>query len=64
MSKLPLLGQLVKQRIDAAAENICKQFERTVARYEDQLSHLRDKDTKLKLLEAVFNSKVQLHRSG
>ncbi len=64
MSKLQMLRALVKQRLDAAAEDICGLFERTVADYEEELSRLKENGRRHKLLDVVFNPKVQLHRSG
>lgn len=64
MSKLLMLRQLVKQQLDSAADKICEEFERTASDYEEELSQFRQNDGNLKLLNAVFNPKVQLNRLG
>ncbi|XP_039645016.1 RNA polymerase-associated protein LEO1-like [Perca fluviatilis] len=57
------LRLVVKQRLDAAAEEIFGLFEKTRADYEEQLSRFKEDEQRHKLLDDVFNSKVQLHRS-
>ena len=58
MSKVQTLRVVVKQRLTAAAEEIFELFERTIAEYEEELCRHR------KLLDAVFQPQVQLHRTG
>ena len=58
MSKVQTLRVVVKQRLTAAAEEIFELFERTIAEYEEELCRHR------KLLDAVFQPRVQLHRTG
>ena len=48
----------MKQRLTAAAEEIFELFERTIAEYEEELCRQR------KLLDAVLQPQVQLHRTG
>ena len=48
----------MKQRLTAAAEEIFELFERTIAEYEEELCRQR------KLLDAVTEPQVQLHRTG
>ncbi|XP_036949790.1 zinc finger and SCAN domain-containing protein 2-like isoform X2 [Acanthopagrus latus] len=57
MSKVQTLRVVVKQRLTAAAEEIFELFERTIAEYEEELCRHR------KLLDAVFQPQVQLHRT-
>ena len=63
MSELEGLRLVVKQRIDAAAEEIFGLL-KTRADYEEQLSRFKESERRHKLLDDVFNPKVQLHRSG
>ena len=58
MSKVQTLRVVVKQRLTAAAEEIFELFERTIAEYEEELCRHR------KLLDAVLQPQVQLHRAG
>ena len=58
MSKVQTLRVFVKQRLTAAAEEIFELFERTIAEYEEELCRQR------KLLDAVLQPQVQLHRTG
>ncbi|XP_041664780.1 gastrula zinc finger protein XlCGF57.1-like [Cheilinus undulatus] len=63
MSKVRMLRSLVNQRLTAAAEEIFELFERTIAEYEEQLSRSKEENHRQqKLLDAVFNPEVQLHR--
>ncbi|XP_039643255.1 uncharacterized protein LOC120550670 [Perca fluviatilis] len=62
MSELEGLRLVVKQRIDAAAEEIFGLL-KTRADYEEQLSRFKESERRHKLLDDVFNPKVQLHRS-
>ncbi|XP_030265076.1 zinc finger protein OZF-like [Sparus aurata] len=57
MSKVQTLRVFVKQRLTAAAEEIFELFERTIAEYEEELCRHR------KLLDAVLQPQVQLHRT-
>ena len=58
MSKVQTLRVFMKQRLTAAAEEIFELFERTIAEYEEELCRQR------KLLDAVLQPQVQLHRTG
>ena len=58
MSKVQTLRVFVKQRLTAAAEEIFELFERTISEYEEELCRHR------KLLDAVLQPQVQLHRAG
>ncbi|XP_030266983.1 uncharacterized protein LOC115578259 isoform X7 [Sparus aurata] len=57
MSKVQTLRVFGKQRLTAAAEEIFELFERTIAEYEEELCRQR------KLLDAVLQPQVQLHRT-
>ncbi|XP_030267026.1 zinc finger protein 415-like isoform X3 [Sparus aurata] len=57
MSKVQTLRAFMEQRLTAAAEEIFELFERTIAEYEEELCRQR------KLLDAVTEPQVQLHRT-
>ncbi|XP_039676467.1 zinc finger and SCAN domain-containing protein 12-like [Perca fluviatilis] len=64
MSQVEMLRAFVKQRLTAAAEEIFEQFERTIAEYEEELkSSSKEIDRQQKLLDAVRNPEVGLHRA-
>ncbi|XP_074470435.1 uncharacterized protein LOC141754901 [Sebastes fasciatus] len=64
MCKVQMLRALVKQRLTAAAEEICGLFERTIAEYEEELSRSKEENERQqKLLDAVFSSQLQIHRA-
>ncbi|XP_074470433.1 uncharacterized protein LOC141754899 [Sebastes fasciatus] len=64
MCKVQMLRALVKQRLTAAAEEICGLFERTIAEYEEELSRSKEENERQqKLLDAVFNPQLQIHRA-
>ncbi|XP_039640385.1 zinc finger protein 271-like [Perca fluviatilis] len=58
MSKAEMLRLLVKERLDAAAEDIFRLFATKIADKKEELTRLKEKERQEKLLE------VQLHRSG
>lgn len=58
MSSVQSLRAFVSQRLTAAAEDIFRLFERTVAEYEEELRRQRQ------LLDAVLKPEVRLHRAG
>ena len=65
MCKVQMLRALVKQRLTAAAEEIFGLFERTIAEYEEELSRSKEENERQrKLLDAVFNPQLRLHRAG
>ncbi|XP_033493238.2 uncharacterized protein LOC117263730 isoform X1 [Epinephelus lanceolatus] len=65
MPKAQMLRALVKQRLTAAAEEIFGLFERTIAEYEEELSRSKqENERQRKLLDAVFNPRLQLHRAA
>ncbi|XP_078020599.1 uncharacterized protein LOC144459804 [Epinephelus lanceolatus] len=64
MSKVQMLRALVKQRLTAAAEEIFGLFERTIAEYEEELCRSKEENERQrKLLEAVLNPQLRLHRA-
>ncbi|XP_059205827.1 oocyte zinc finger protein XlCOF8.4-like isoform X1 [Centropristis striata] len=64
MSKVQTVRALVEQRLTAAAEEIFGLFERTIAEYEEELCRSKEKNERQqKLLDAVFNPQLQLHRA-
>ncbi|XP_049424593.1 zinc finger protein 501-like isoform X16 [Epinephelus fuscoguttatus] len=64
MSKVQMLRSLVKQRLTAAAEEIFGLFERTIAEYEEELCRSKEENERQrKLLDAVFNPQLRLHRA-
>ncbi|XP_056281862.1 zinc finger protein 333-like [Pseudoliparis swirei] len=58
-----MLRLLVKQRLHAASEHTLGLIDRFTADYEEEVSRLRENERRHKLLEAVFNPRLQLHRS-
>ncbi|XP_033465404.1 uncharacterized protein LOC117245907 [Epinephelus lanceolatus] len=64
MSKVQMLRALVKQRLTAAAEEIFGLVERTIAEYEEELCRSKEENERQrKLLDAVTNSQLGLHRA-
>ncbi|XP_032393889.1 gastrula zinc finger protein XlCGF57.1 [Etheostoma spectabile] len=64
MSKVQMLNALVKQRLTAAVEEIFGLFERTIAEYEEERCRSKEENERQrKLLDAVFNPKLQLRRT-
>ncbi|XP_044192010.1 gastrula zinc finger protein xFG20-1-like isoform X1 [Thunnus albacares] len=64
MSKVQMLRASVTQRLTAAAEEIFVLFERSIAEYEEELSRSKkENERQRKLLDAVFNPQLQLHRA-
>ncbi|XP_031730199.1 uncharacterized protein LOC116398222 isoform X1 [Anarrhichthys ocellatus] len=64
MSKVQMLRSLVNQRLTAAAEEIFGLFEGTIAEYEEEVSALKEENERQqKLLDAVFNPQLRLHRA-
>ncbi|XP_068589581.1 gastrula zinc finger protein XlCGF26.1-like [Cebidichthys violaceus] len=64
MSKVQMLRCLVNQRLTAAAEEIFGVFERTIAEYEEELCRSKEENERQrKLLDAVFNPQLRLHRA-
>jgi len=62
MSKVETLRAFVNERLTAAAEEIFELFERTIA--EELESTLKDNQRQQKLLDALLNPEVRLHRTG
>ncbi|XP_078112511.1 uncharacterized protein LOC144521778 isoform X2 [Sander vitreus] len=64
MSKVQMLRAFVNQRLTAAAEEIFGLFERTIAEYEEVLCRSKEENERQqKLLDAVLNPEVRLHRA-
>ncbi|XP_034736165.1 zinc finger protein 699-like isoform X2 [Etheostoma cragini] len=64
MSKVQMLRALVHQRLTAAAEEIFGLFERTIAEHEEELCRFKKENERhRKLLHAVCNPEVRLHRA-
>ncbi|XP_078112520.1 uncharacterized protein LOC144521785 [Sander vitreus] len=64
MSKVQMLRAFVNQRLTAAAEEIFGLFERTIAEYEEVLCRSKEENERQqKLLDAVFNPQLRLHRA-
>ncbi|KAM6942384.1 uncharacterized protein PEZ65_004265 [Lycodopsis pacificus] len=64
MSKVQMLRCLLNQRLTAAAEDIFGLFERTIAEYEEEVSALKEQNERQrKLLDAVYNPQLRLHRA-
>ncbi|XP_063755998.1 gastrula zinc finger protein XlCGF57.1-like [Eleginops maclovinus] len=66
MCKVRILRELVKQRLTAAAEEICVLFERTIAEYEEELSRAKgenERQRKLLHAHAAFQPQLRLHRA-
>ena len=58
MTEVQTVRVFMQQRLTAAAEEIFELFERTITENEEELCRQR------KLLDAVYNPQVQLHRAG
>ncbi|XP_035859565.1 uncharacterized protein LOC116036342 isoform X2 [Sander lucioperca] len=64
MSKVQIMRAFVNQRLTAAAEEIFGLFERTITEYEEELEFsLKENHRQQKLLDAVLNPEVRLHRA-
>ncbi|XP_039664073.1 splicing factor 3A subunit 1-like [Perca fluviatilis] len=64
MSKVQMLRDFVNQRLTAAAEEIFELFDRTIAEYEEELGRSKEENERQqKLLDAVCNPEVRLHRA-
>ena len=60
-----MLRATMKQRLTAAVEEIFGLFERTIAEYEEEVSRSKqENDRQRKLLDAVLNPEIRLHRAG
>ncbi|XP_049927598.1 zinc finger protein 583-like [Epinephelus moara] len=63
MTKAQMLRAVVQQRLIAAAEEIFGLFERTIAEYEEELCRSQMESMRQrKLLDAVYNPQLRLHR--
>ena len=59
------LESFVKERLSAAAEEICGTLGRILTEYEDEASRLKqDIDCKRRLLDLILKPRVKLHRAG
>ncbi|XP_035859541.1 gastrula zinc finger protein XlCGF57.1-like isoform X2 [Sander lucioperca] len=64
MSKVQMLRAFVNQRLTAAAEEIFELFVTTIAEYEEELGRSKEEnEQQRKLLDAVCNPEVRLHRA-
>ncbi|XP_075947921.1 uncharacterized protein LOC142949917 isoform X2 [Anarhichas minor] len=64
MSEVQMLRCLLNQRLTAADEEIFGLFERTIAEYEEERSALKEENERQRrLLDAVFNPQLRLHRA-
>ncbi|XP_045914751.1 uncharacterized protein LOC123976543 isoform X3 [Micropterus dolomieu] len=64
MSKIQMLRGFINQRLTAAAEEIFGLFERTISEYEEELCRSKEENQRhRKLLDAVFQPEVRLHRA-
>ncbi|XP_074542173.1 uncharacterized protein LOC141802536 [Halichoeres trimaculatus] len=64
MSKVEVFREFIGKRLSAAAEEIFELFERTIAEYEEQLCRSKEENQRQqKLLEAVYNPEVRLHKA-
>ncbi|XP_030287027.1 uncharacterized protein LOC115589965 isoform X2 [Sparus aurata] len=64
MSKVQILRSLVKQRLTAAAEEICALFERTIAEYEEELCRSTEQNQRHRnLLDSALTPQLRLHRA-
>ncbi|XP_038581229.1 zinc finger protein 250-like [Micropterus salmoides] len=65
MSKVQMLRGFINQRLTAAAEEIFGLFERTISEYEEELCRSKEENQRhRKLLDAVFQPEVRLHRAA
>uniref|UniRef100_A0A8C6V5I8 C2H2-type domain-containing protein n=1 Tax=Neogobius melanostomus TaxID=47308 RepID=A0A8C6V5I8_9GOBI len=63
MSKSQTLRALVKERLTAAADEICVLFERTIAEYEVELCRSNEENKRKQLLlDSTLNPRVPLHK--
>ncbi|XP_023253061.1 zinc finger protein 835-like [Seriola lalandi dorsalis] len=64
MSKAEMLRVSVSQRLTAAAEEIFRLFETTIAEYEEELCRSKlENERQRRLLDAVLKPEVRLHRA-
>ncbi|XP_041664817.1 gastrula zinc finger protein XlCGF57.1-like [Cheilinus undulatus] len=64
MSNIQMLRSVVDQRLTAAVEEVFELLQRAISEYEDQLSRAKEENHRQqKLLDAVYNPEVQLHRA-
>ncbi|XP_041664812.1 gastrula zinc finger protein XlCGF57.1-like isoform X1 [Cheilinus undulatus] len=64
MSNIQMLRSVVNQRLTAAVEEVFELLQRAISEYEDQLSRAKEENHRQqKLLDAVYNPEVQLHRA-
>ena len=58
MSSVGYLREFVNERLTAAAEEIFRVFEKTIAEYEEEIHRQR------RLLDIVWKPEIHLHRIG
>ncbi|KAM6942383.1 uncharacterized protein PEZ65_004263 [Lycodopsis pacificus] len=64
MSEVQMLRCLLNQRLTADDEEIFGLFERTMAEHEEEVSALKEQNERQrKLLDAVYNPQLRLHRA-
>ncbi|XP_034017929.1 zinc finger protein OZF-like [Thalassophryne amazonica] len=63
MSQVQQLREMLKQRLTAADDELLELFERTITEYEEQICRLKEENKRNKVLDAVFNPQVDVHRA-
>ncbi|KAM4624531.1 uncharacterized protein ACJ7VT_005384 [Polymixia lowei] len=59
-----MLRALVNESLVGAVEDICRAFERTMAEYEEEVSRLKEENSRQqKLLDAILNPQIRLNRT-
>lgn len=65
MSRIELLRSFFNQRLAAAAEEIFRVVEKTIAEYQDEMSRSEERNSRLqKLLDITIKPEIKLYRAG